>query len=217
MIRPRPPAQLLSSEHDADNLSHIRFLPAIEIVEWAAETFIAEGAPLLNEDHAHLRFAVIGALWTNVPNSRAGRGIVGQAEFLKNAGGSRGKWGRAREQQQIEEWFGCVPDFLLTFDAGYAAACSDEEFCALLEHELYHCGQELDEFGAPRFTAGGLPAFGMRAHDVEEFVGVVRRYGSQAAHVGAMIEAASKPPEIAPVSIAAACGNCLMPRLVRSA
>jgi hypothetical protein len=214
MIRPHPPAQLLSSEHDADNLSHIRFLPAIEIVEWAAETFIAEGAPLLNEDHAHLRFAVIGALWTNVPNSRAGRSIVGQAEYLKNAGGSRGKWGRAREQQQIEEWFGFVPDFLLTFDAGYAAQCSDAEFCALVEHELMHCGQEHDIFGAPRFTQSGMPAFALRGHDVEEFTSIVRRYGAGAAHVREFVLAASHPPEISAASIAGACGNCLMPRLV---
>lgn len=209
MTRPRPPAQLLSSERDADNLSPIRFLPAPDLTEWFCATFIAQGAPLENEEHAHLQFATIGALWTNVGNSRAGRSIVGQAEFLKNAGGSRGKWGRAREQQQIEEWFGYVPDFLLTFDAEYAARCEDAEFCALVEHELCHCGQERDEFGAPRFTAGGMPAFTLRGHDVEEFVSIVRRYGADAAHVRPMIDAALAEPEVARVKIAAACGNCL--------
>jgi hypothetical protein len=207
--RPQPPAQLISSEHDADSLSHIRFLPAPDLVEWFSATFIAQGAPLENEQHAHLAFATIGALWTNVSNSRAGRSIVGQAEFLKNAGGSRGKWGRAREAQQIEEWFGHVPDFLLTFDADYAAQCSDAEFCALVEHELCHCGQERDEFGAPRFTESGMPAFALRGHDVEEFVTIVARYGGDAAHVRAMVEAANREPEVALARIAGACGNCL--------
>lgn len=37
---------------------------------------------------------------------------------------------------------------LLTFEAEYAASCSDAEFMALVEHELYHAGQERDVFGA---------------------------------------------------------------------
>lgn len=215
-MRPRPPDQLLSSAQDADRPLHIRFLPAPDLAEWLMATFIEESGPLANPDHAHLQFARIGVLWTNVSNSRGGRSIVGQAEFLKNAGGAMGKWPRARAEQQITEWFGEYPDFLLTFDAGYAAACSDAEFCALVEHELYHCGQETDEFGAPKFSQSGLPVFRLRAHDVEEFTGIVRRYGADAAHVRELVDAASRPPEVASVSIKAACGNCVMPRIVRS-
>jgi hypothetical protein len=96
----------------------------------------------LNLEHAHLAFASIGALWTNVANSRSGRRIVGHAEMGKNVGGtSTGRWGKARAEQQIAEWFGTVPDFILTFDADYATTCSDAEFCVLTEHELMHCGQ----------------------------------------------------------------------------
>ncbi len=31
----------------------------------------------------------------------------------------------------------------------------EAEFCALVEHEPYHLAQELDEFGAPKFTKDG--------------------------------------------------------------
>jgi Putative phage metallopeptidase len=212
--RPRPPSRLVdaSGEDAVDRVRSGRYFePAPELIEWAVETFIAEGAPLENIEHAHLRYARIAALWTAAPNSRYGRPIVGQAEFTRNGvGGSQGKWAKARVEQQVMEWFGFVPDFILTFDARYAAACSDAELCALVEHELLHCGQERDEFGAPRFSkSSGLPAFCICGHDVEEFVSIVRRYGADAAHVRAMIEAAAAGPEIAPASIASACGTCL--------
>jgi hypothetical protein len=181
-----------------------RFEPAPEILEWARLAFIDDDAELLNEDHAHLRFATLGALWTNVPNGRAGRRIVGQCEMgLPPAN----KWSRARIELQLLQWFGDVPDFLLTFDAQYASECSDAEFCALVEHELYHAGQEQGPFG-PKFRRDGRPAFAMRGHDVEEFVGVVRRYGADAANVRALVDAANRPPEISQASIGHICGTC---------
>ena len=116
----------------------IRFEPALGLINWARSSFINDDADLLNEDHAHLRTAHIGALWTNAPNGRHGLKIVGQAEMgLPPAG----KWPRARIELQLQQCFGDVPDFVLTFDAEYASTCSDAEFCALVEHELYHSGQ----------------------------------------------------------------------------
>ncbi|TRC78572.1 hypothetical protein FJV80_24615 [Mesorhizobium sp. WSM4310] len=186
-------------------VDEIKFAPSVELTDWARTTFIVDDSSLRNDDHRHLNQATIGALWTNVPNGRAGRSVIGQAERgLPPAG----KWLRARIERQILDWFGDVPDFILTFDAHYASQCSDAEFCALVEHELYHCGQERDMFGQPRFRKSGLPAFTIRGHDVEEFVGVVRRYGADAAGVRAMIDAANHGPEIANVRIAQACGTC---------
>ncbi|WP_325053423.1 putative metallopeptidase [Sinorhizobium meliloti] len=49
----------------------------------------------------------------------------------------------------------------------------------------------------------------MRGHNVEEFVGVVRRSGADAAGVRAIVDAANRPPEIALAKIIAhACGKC---------
>jgi hypothetical protein len=140
--------------------------------------------------------------------ARNGRSIVGQAELGSTIGGM-GKWTRARAEQQIVEWFGSVPDFVITLFAPYADQCDDASFVALVEHELYHCSQQRDEFGMPRFKKStGMPAFCMRGHDVEEFVGVVRRYGADAAGVRAMIDAAAEGPTIASAGIGFACGNC---------
>ncbi|MDB5611344.1 MAG: hypothetical protein JWP25_8244 [Bradyrhizobium sp.] len=205
--RPRPPQSLLSVDGIVEGKS---FVPAPDLIEWISATFLEEGAPLENPEHAHLRMASIGALWTSVPNARNGRSIVGQAELGQHIGGM-GKWNRARAEQQAEEWFGeQVPDFILTFDAGYADQCSDASFCALVEHELSHCGQERDEFGMPRFRKStGMPAFCMRGHDVEEFVDVVRRYGADTSGVRAMIDAAAEGPTVAAADIGFACGNCV--------
>jgi len=185
------------------------FAPAPDLLEWARATFIEDEASLLNEDHAHLRAADIGFLWTNVPNSRNQNRIVGQAEL--GTPRAMGKWAKARAESQVETWFGSVPDFLITIDARYASECADAEFCSLIEHELYHCGQERNEFGLPKFTKWGRPVFAMRGHDVEEFVGIVRRYGVGAAagQTLALVEAARRRPEIASVDISQACGTCL--------
>jgi hypothetical protein len=199
--RPRPPQSLLSIDNT------ISFVPAPDLVEWISATFLEGDAPLFNEDHQHLIYATIGALWTVVPNARNGRGIVGQAELGSTMGGM-GKWTRGRAEQQIVEWFGSIPDFVITLFAPYAENCDDATFCALVEHELSHCAQEPDEYGMPRFKKSGLPAFCMRGHDVEEFIGVVRRYGAEAAGVRAMIEAAAEGPTVAAADISFACGNC---------
>jgi hypothetical protein len=202
-MRPLPPAQIL------DPLSPISFLPAPDLRDWAMATFIDDGAALENEDHAHLRSATLGFLWTSIPNGRAGRTIIGQCEMGEAMGGM-GRWARSRAAQQLEEWFGEVPTFVLTFFAPYCAECPDAEACALVEHELYHAGQERDVYGAPKFTKAGSPKFAMRGHDVEEFVGVVRRYGADAAGVRQLVEAASRKPEVGSASIASACGTCLL-------
>lgn len=200
--RPRPPEALFDIEH-----ANI-FLPAPEIVEWARATFIDDGASLHNPEHGHLDQARIGALWTNVANSKNGRTIVGQCELGDPM--AMGKWAKAKARIQVEQWFGSIPDFILTFDAGYADQCSDIEWCALVEHKLLHAAQERDPFGAPKFSAStGLPVWAMRAHDVQEFTSIVRRYGADAAHVREFVAAAYQTPEIGLANVAHACGVCL--------
>jgi len=197
--RPLPPDAIFESP---DPL----FLPAPELIRWARETFIDEDAPLHNPDHLHLTCASLGALWTNVGNGRMGKSVVGTCEMGIPMGS---KWHRARHEMQLNQWFTHVPDFVLTFYAPYCREASDREFCALVEHELYHAGQAHDQFGAPRFNKKtGMPVFQMRGHDVEEFVGVVSRYGADAAHVRAFADAAQRAPEISGFRISQVCGTC---------
>lgn len=200
--RPKPPSSLFDLEAGE------QFIPAPEIIAWARETFINEGAVLHNPEHAHLEHANVGALWTNVANSKNGRTILAQCE--KGDPMAMGKWAKARARLQVEQWFGQIPDFILTFDAAYADQCSDIEWCAIVEHELLHAAQERDQFGAPKFNAQtGRPTFTIRGHDIEEFTSIVRRYGADATHAKAFIDAANEGPEIGAASIAHACGVCL--------
>lgn len=199
--RPLPPPELF-------DISGPSFVPAPELRAWAFDTFIRNGAALENPDHEHLKDAEIGFVWTSVPASRHMNQIVGQAEQPKFQGN---KWSKRRQEEQIEQWFGSLPDFLITIDASYAAQCDDVTFCALVEHELYHCGQAKDDFGGPKFNQStGLPVYAIRGHDVEEFVGVIRRYGvgAGAGQTLAFIEAAQRGPEIGQAKVSGACGSC---------
>jgi hypothetical protein len=184
-------------------------VPAPELIKWARATFIDRDGILKNPDHAHLTGADIGALWTDVPNSRGMRAVVGTAEIPAFRGA---RWVKARQEVQMQQWFGTLPDFVLTLDANFAAAVDHATFCAVVEHELYHCAQAIDRYGSPKFRKStGQPVFAIKGHDVEEFVGIVRRYGAgpAAGDTAALIEAAKARPQVAPAAIAWACGTCL--------
>jgi len=202
--RPMPPDAFFD---DSNWFRHL--MPADGVNDWVHHTFLRDGAPLHNGDHAHLVDADVAYLWAAVENVRQMRRVVGQCEeVMIRAGG----WQRARQEQQLCEWFGRVPAFLITLDAHYARECSDMEWCALVEHELYHIGQRDDGFGTPAFTKDGMPKLGIRGHDVEEFVGIVRRYGTGAAagDTAKLVDAARRSPEVGHVDIARACGTCIL-------
>lgn len=203
--RPRPPE---GDDALVEILEGNRVIPAPEVADWAVETFIGPDAPLENEDHHHLRWASFGVVWTNIRYDRKGRRVVGMAEEPQiRAHG----WAKARHDQQMRDWFGQVPDFLLTFYAPYCAELSDASWCALVEHELYHCAQDTTASGQPAFTRQGTPKYTIIGHDVEEFVGVVRRYGADAAGRGVqrLVEVAGEEPEVTAAEIADGCGVCL--------
>lgn len=198
--RPQAPDALFESPW-------LAFMPAPAVRAWAISTFVAGGGQLHNEDHQHLEFASIEFLWASGGFAKQGRTVLGQCEEVTFRAGP---WQKGRQEQQMREWFGSVPDFVITLDADYSRKCADAEFCALVEHELYHVGHLNDEYGAPAFYKdSGLPKLGMRAHDVEEFVGVVRRYGASE-DVKRLVDAANKAPEVAKLNIARACGTCLL-------
>lgn len=197
--RPMPPATLFEPMGSS-------FTPAADVANWALATFIREDAQLYNADHAHLEFANFSVLWATAGFAKQGRFVLGQCEEVTFR---CGPWQKQRQELQMREWFGFVPGFLITLDASYCSTCSDAEFCALLEHELYHIGHKKDDFGQPAFCQDGTPKLGMRGHDVEEFVGVVRRYGASP-EVKQLIDAAKTTPEVVNHTIARACGTCLL-------
>lgn len=204
MQRPVPPKTIL----DLSDLSTwgIRLTPAPEVWEWVSAHILADTGSIHNPDHAHLIDADIRIMWASSSFEKQGRTVLGQAEQVAfRAGG----WQKARMEQQMLDWFGSVPDFIITLAADYCADCSDTDFCALLEHELYHIAHGVDKYDQPAFTKEGLPKLVMRGHDVNEFVGVVRRYGASP-DVQEMVDAANRPPEVGKLNISRACGTCLL-------
>ncbi len=198
MKRPYPPTDMPT------------FLPAPEIFEWVKNSFFDEQSKLYNPDHEHLHhleMPELSFLWASDGFKKQGRYVLGQCEkVMFNCGG----WKKERQEMQMNDWFGDVPAFLITLDAQYCSECSDVEFCALVEHELFHIAQALDKFGFPAFDRDtGNPKLTMQGHDVEEFIGVVRRYGASD-DVKRMVEAAKQKPEVASIDIARACGTCLL-------
>ncbi|MAF04415.1 putative metallopeptidase [Herbaspirillum sp.] len=197
--RPYPPAVVMDEDSP-------KFAPAPEVGAWVREEILTQGGAIFNPDHAHLEWADIAFLWAPNGFTKQGRTVLGQCEEVTFR---CGPWQKGRQVQQMNEWFGRVPAYLITLDAQYCATCSDLEFCALVEHELFHIGQQLDEFGQPAFNKEGLPKLQLRSHDVEEFIGVVKRYGATK-DVARMVEAAKAGPELAQLNIARACGTCLL-------
>lgn len=197
MNRPMPPDQM-----DV-------FKPAPEIFLWLKQTIFNPDSPLYNPDHSHLHeleMPELSFMWASRGFAKAGKYVLGECEKVAfRAGG----WQKRRQEMQMEDWFGEVPDFLITLDASYCNDCTDTEFLMLLEHELYHIAQKLDSFGEPSYNSStGAPMLEIRAHDVEEFIGVVARYGANES-VQKMIDAASNAPSVGKADIAKACGTCL--------
>ncbi|MBX3653210.1 MAG: hypothetical protein KF686_03430 [Ramlibacter sp.] len=205
--RPMPPAGL--GEYDGKAV--IRIAPAPGLRDWAIKTFIEEDGRLFNEEHRHLLWARFECLWAVDSFNRQGRRVLGLCEEVSFRVSG---WPRWRQEQQLEEWFGAgnIPDYLITLDASYCREAGEAEFCALVEHELYHIGHKQDEFGAPAFTQDGMPKLYIRGHDVEEFVGVVRRYGvgDPDGALAQLVKAAGSTPEVSRLQMSQACGTCLL-------
>lgn len=217
--RPYPTEDVSTSVLGADG-PLVVYRPAPDVAAWIRRVFIEtvpgapDPSPVLNLDHAHLATARIGVLWTNGEHRRRGMPVFGTAEIPRFEGNA---WQRGRQAQHLRQLFpefdGDLPDFVLTFDAPRAAIMDDAGFCALVEHELYHCAQKVGRDGPMFSRETGCPVWDIRGHDVEEFVGVVRRYGARAAGpmVRAMVEAASqweREPVFSPETLAGVCGTC---------
>lgn len=198
--RPQPPDEVAEDVPE-------RFVPDARFAEWLRETFLAGGGPLENETHAHLLDARVGVLWTNAVNVRQMRHVLATAEIPQTMGTV---WKRGRAEQQMRDWFHFVPDFVLTFYAPECDALDNRAFCSLVEHELLHCAQAVDQFGAPKFHRDtGAPMYAMRGHDVEVFIEEVERYGVTQPEVARLVRAANGRPSIADASITKACGTCM--------
>jgi hypothetical protein len=140
--RPYPPVNFTGENW----LPYTRIIPATEIGEWVNRHILSGEGRLHNPDHEHLTNALADAdiafMWASSAFAKKGRTVLGQCEeVMMRAGG----WQKARMEQQMHEWFGRIPKYIITLAADYCEQCNDLEFCALVEHELYHIAQATDD------------------------------------------------------------------------
>ncbi|HCI7192785.1 putative metallopeptidase [Acinetobacter baumannii] len=209
-IRPFPPQELIDK---ADEEEAILLAPAPDLMNWVIANFLTIGDPLYNPNPDHIAELIhdneefLAFAWASSACMAKKRMVLGQCEkVMFNQGG----WKKARQEQQMRDWFGYVPAYLITIDASYCDQATDRDFCALIEHELHHIGVERDEDGDPLISEmTGLPKHYLAGHDVEEFVGVVKRWGADES-VKRLIEVAKQAPFVSDVNISKCCGTCLI-------
>lgn len=209
-IRPFPPQDLIDK---AEEDEAIRLTPAPDLMNWVITNFLTIGGPLHNPDHDHIAELLhdneefLACAWASSACVAKKRMVLGQCEkVMFNQGG----WKKARQEQQMRDWFGYVPMYLITIDASYCDQATDRDFCALIEHELYHIGVERDEDGEALYSEmTGLPKHYLAGHDVEEFIGVTKRWGADES-VKRLVEVAKQAPFVSDVNISKCCGTCLI-------
>lgn len=210
IITPQPPEWLIRTTKDL-------FAPAPEVRDFVQEYFLNEQSELFNEDHSHLRYAEIGYLWTNQTCEQKQKRVAGMAALPTIQGN---KWMKGIFNRQLESWFGdwfsgdeLNLDFIIILDAMLVSEYRPLQFCGLVDHELYHCAQKRDRYGELMFDEEtGLPRLALQGHDVEEFVGIMRRYGIEACagQTREFIEASQRKPIFSDEDIREiVCGNCL--------
>ncbi|SSV66151.1 putative metallopeptidase [Acinetobacter nosocomialis] len=214
MKRPYPPEQDNPYADDEDLIDSgglLHFKPANnDLWPWIEETFLCDWGKLHNPDHEHLlsfQPPEISFLWAYAKCEAKDKRVFGQTEkVMINVGG----WRKQRQELQLINWFGDIPKYIITLDARVCQVMSDTDFCALVEHELYHIGHKKNkDSGEFEYTSVGEPRLYLRGHDVEEFHGVVQRYGASE-EVQKMVNLANEGPTISRANIAHACGTCLL-------
>ena len=210
---PAPPAELLEATAPVRGGGLVA--PALDVEAWVRTEVLAENRPLSIYDHAHLREfdARVGFLWSTEVEARGGRRTLGTCQLAAPTGRA---WAQAQRRQQLTDWFGEVPAFLVVLDALHASHAlrtgRPADVLAVVEHELYHASVKRDAYGVVKLDRDDQPTPDVRPHDVEEFAGVVRRYGVAASAAGPLVEAAEyvreHGPDVAHATLHGLCGTC---------
>jgi hypothetical protein len=150
--------------------------------------FIDEDGPLHNPEHEHLDKATIGFAWAPEENSRNMRRILGQTELMPPM--AMGKWQRGRAIAQMADWFGEPPRLPHHDRQSSPPASTTPASAPSSSTSSTIAPRRRTRFGHPKFHRDtGEPMWGIRGHDVEEFVGVVARYGTEATGTTDLVKA----------------------------
>lgn len=171
--------------------------PAPEVVAWLRGMFIDEGAPMFNPRHSHLQKIDLVAVWVNREYVEGGVQVVGQAEIVKPNGKP---WQHLDKVDRLCMLHGNIPQARVWL---YAPAWFERGFwraCSVGEHELGHYAHKVSKEGEKLYDDEDRPVLTRRAHDVEEHVFIMERYGVDhcAGQSREFVEAALRPPLFAP-------------------
>lgn len=115
-FRPFPATDLIDQ---AEEEEAIRLAPAPELKEWVVNNWLTLGGELHNPDHDHIAELLhdneefLAFAWASSAAVAKKRMVLGQCEkVMFNQGG----WKKARQEQQMRDWFGFVPQYLITVD-----------------------------------------------------------------------------------------------------
>lgn len=124
-------------------------------------------------------------LFRTTPKLKAGREVLGECCMPSVQGSLKPMF-----EWLLIEKFGYYPTFMILLDRDFWMASDERTRSALMFHELCHAGQKHDKYGAPMFNKDtGEPCWMIRAHDLEEFDAVVRRYGAWEPGISRFVEA----------------------------
>lgn len=206
LTRPAPPAALCEPGR--------LFVGAPDLEAWAEATLLNPNSPVFNADHAHLLDGEAGIVycWSSWPGRAKGRAIAGLCELYPP--GER-QWPKARGYASVLDWWADQggdpdegPDFIVTLYAPWFAEANDRSALAVLDHELLHCGAQLDEDGEPRYNGEGRPIWRVKPHDVEVHLSEVERYGAYSPELRRLKAALDAPPLVSDADLSVACGTC---------
>jgi len=141
------------------------------------------------QEHAHLADgeAVVDFLFVRDTIEMKGREILGSVHLPSVQGQLKNVfiW-------MIVNTFGRLPHFLVTLDKSYWNSCDERHQEILIYHEMCHMIHKENKDGELRFDMYGDPVWGIRGHDVEEFIQTVARYGAYSDDIREFINAAQK-------------------------
>lgn len=132
---------------------------------------------MLDPEHAHLadNEISIGYLMRLHAKEKGGKvelGSMHDAKYMAQGGF------KELFTQLLTGMLGFSPQFVMVLDRDWWLQASELEQEALVWHELCHCKQKLDKYGAPKFGLDGTPSYGIVEHDVTAFRSEVAKYGA---------------------------------------
>jgi len=184
--RPMPPENVRTAG--------MAFVRALELEDFVRAEFLGRGGLFFDAEHGHLVGVHVGFLWAASRHVDRGQAKAGTAQLV--ASSEPGKWGAAMQRVLLHQLFGPVlPTFYITLSAPVCWSYDDRQFFGLVDHELSHCAQARDRFGAPRFNEStGAPVWMRRPHDHEGFVGTTERWGAEATGAAGIVRAGVRTP-----------------------